>query len=457
MSGKNLMKIIHTGREERDRQARHLGLRGKMDLEPVVSAVEQIIDQVRRLGDTALLELTGRFDHVTLAAGQLRVGESEISRAIDQVDLALLDVIRQAAVNIRTFHDAQLPQDLIVPTRHGGMTGLVCRPLDTVGVYVPGGTAPLPSSVLMNIIPAKSAGVRRIVMCTPPRADGSVDPVILAAAAIAGADEIYRVGGAQAIAALAYGTDTIPAVDKITGPGNIYVNTAKRLVFGQVDIDMFAGPSEILIIADDSANPAFVAADLLSQAEHDKLASAMLVTDSNTLAEQVSAEVDRRVPLLPRVSIIRQSLADYGAILVVPDLMTAVDFANTLAPEHLELHVREPDALLPAIHNAGAIFIGSDSPEPLGDYYAGTNHVLPTSGTARFFSPLSTMDFIKKMSIIRYQAADLAESWQAIAAFAEAEHLQAHAEAIRIRFGADMLTGQPVRPDAANSEVSHEL
>lgn len=432
-----VMRIIHTGHEELERQVRHLGLRGKMDLQPVIASVERILDQVRRQGDAGLLELTERFDQVVLTADQLRVSENEISLAIDQVDLALLDVIRQAAGNIRAFHDAQLPHDLTLPTRHGGMTGLVCRPLDTVGVYVPGGTAPLPSSVLMNVIPAKSAGVRRIIMCTPPRPDGSVDPTILAAAAIAGVDEIYRVGGAQAIAAMAYGTVTIPAVDKITGPGNIYVNTAKRLVFGQVDIDMFAGPSEILVIADASANPAFVAADLLSQAEHDKLASALLVTDSTDLAEQVATEVARRAPLLPRAGIVLQSLADYGAILVVPDLVTAVEFANALAPEHLELQVTDPDSLLPSIRNAGAIFIGPASPEPLGDYFAGTNHVLPTSGTARFFSPLNTMDFIKKISIIRYQPEDLADSWRDIVRFAEAESLEAHAEAIRVRFQAD--------------------
>jgi len=311
---------------------------------------------------------------------------------------------------------------------------------------VPGGTAPLPSSVLMNIIPAKAAGVRKVVMCTPPRADGTVNPAILAAASIAGADEVYRVGGAQAIAAMAYGTASIPRVDKIIGPGNIYVNTAKRLVFGQVDIDMFAGPSEILIIADRFANPAFIAADLLSQAEHDVLASALLVTDSADLAEAVACQVSRRAVLMPRSAILERSLADYGAILVVPDLVSAVDFANELAPEHLELYVAEPDRLLPNLRNAGAIFIGPYSPEPLGDYFAGTNHVLPTSGTARFFSPLNTADFLKKISLIRYTEADLAECWQAIAGFAEAESLKAHAESVRVRFNADLLADNPARP-----------
>jgi histidinol dehydrogenase len=264
-------------------------------------------------------------------------------------------------------------------------------------------------------------------------------PAILAAASIAGADEIYRVGGAQAIAAMAYGTATVPRVDKITGPGNIYVNTAKRLVYGQVDIDMFAGPSEILIIADGSANPAYVACDLLSQAEHDPLASALLITDSPELAAKTADEVARRAARLPRAAILERSLADYGAILLVPDLATAIEFANELAPEHLELCVERPDAMVAKIRNAGAIFVGSYSPEPLGDYLAGTNHVLPTSGTARFFSPLNTGDFIKKISLIRYDRDDLAECWHAVADFAEAEQLRAHAEAVRVRFGADQM------------------
>lgn len=428
------IRILKTDRGELGSMVKRLGLRGKMDLQPVIEATTAILEDVRLRGDAALLELTERFDKVSLAATDLRVGEAEISQALERVDMGLLDILRQAAENIGSFHRAQLPKDVEMPAGQGGRISLVNRPLDIVGVYVPGGTAPLPSSVLMNIIPAKAAGVRKIIMCTPPRADGSVDPVILAAASIAGADEIYRIGGAQAIAAMAYGTRSVPRVDKITGPGNIYVNTAKRLVFGQVDIDMFAGPSEILIIADDTAVPAFVAADLLSQAEHDVLASALLVTDSASLAEAVAEETARRAALLPRHAIVSRSLADYGAILVVPDLETAVDFSNELAPEHLELMVADPDLLLPRLHNAGAIFIGPFSPEPLGDYFAGTNHVLPTSGTARFFSPLNTGDFIKKISLIRYSREDLAKDWRSIAAFAEAEGLRAHAESVRVRF-----------------------
>ena len=439
------IRIIRTDRREMAAMVAQLGMRGKMDLEPVIKATEAIIAQVREQGDAALLALTAKFDQVQLTAGQLRVTEQEIGTALEKIDLPLLDVLRQSAANIRRFHLAQLPADVEQPTSQGGMISLVNRPLDIVGVYVPGGTAPLPSSVLMNIVPARAAGVRKIIMCTPPRADGSVDPVILAAASIAGADEIYRVGGAQAIAAMAFGTATIPRVDKITGPGNIYVNTAKRLVYGQVDIDMFAGPSEILVLADQSANPAYVAADLLSQAEHDRLASALLVTDSPRLAEETAAEVARRAVLLPRSDILRQSLADYSAILVVPDLATAVEFANELAPEHLELCVTDPDKWLPQLKNAGAIFIGAFSPEPLGDYLAGTNHVLPTSGTARFFSPLNTTDFMKKISLIRYTQADLAACWRQIADFAEAENLRAHAEAVRVRFGADQLAGSQKR------------
>jgi len=435
------IRVMQTDRGELAEMVARLGLRGKMDLDPVIESVSAILSQVRTSGDDAVLDLTERFDLVRLTAADLRVSEPEISEALEKTEFALLDVMRRAAANIRCFHEAQKPADVELPAGRGGSISLISRPLDTVGVYVPGGTAPLPSSVLMNIIPAKAAGVRKVVMCTPPRADGSVDPAILAAASIAGADEIFRIGGAQAIAAMAYGTASIPRVDKITGPGNIYVNTAKRLVFGQVDIDMFAGPSEILIIADSTAAPSFLAADLLSQAEHDVLASALMITDSLSLAEQTAAEVSRRAALLPRAAIVSRSLENYGAILVVPDLATAVDFANELSPEHLELCVSEPDALLPAIKNAGAIFIGPWSPEPLGDYFAGTNHVLPTSGTARFFSPLGTADFIKKISLIRYTREDLADCWRAVADFAEAEKLEAHAESVRVRFGADRLAG----------------
>lgn len=428
------LKIVRTDRSELRQMSSSLGLRGKMDLEQVNRDTQGIIDQVRQNGDRALIELTQQFDQVSLTTEKLRVSEQEIGIALEQVDIRLLNIMRRAADNIGKFHEAQKSTDLIQETAGGGSVRLISRALDIVGIYVPGGTAALPSSVLMNCLPARAAGVRRVIMCTPPGADGMPDPLILAAASIAGVDEIYRVGGAQAVAALAYGTESIPRVDKITGPGNIYVNTAKRLVYGQVDIDMFAGPSEVLIIADDTAKAEFVAADLLAQAEHDILASALLVTDSLQLAQEVAAAVTDMAENLPRRDTIRRSLQEYGAILVVPDLKTAVEFANELAPEHLELIVSQPDKYLAAIRNAGAVFIGSYSPEALGDYLAGPNHVLPTSGTARFFSPLNTGDFIKKMNIIHYTRDDLAATWKDIAGFADAEKLAAHAESARIRF-----------------------
>ena len=433
-----LLKIIEAAASERARLSEKIGSRNKMDLGPVNEATAAILDQVKNEGDTAVCRLTETYDHVLLRPDQMKVSEHEISQALASLDPRLLETIRQAAKQIRGFHEAQRQQDVNVPTAGGGYTKIIHRPLDLVGVYVPGGTAPLPSSVLMNVLPARAAGVRKVIMCTPPDKHGQVHPAILAAASIADADEIYKIGGAQAIAAMAYGTVSIPRVDKITGPGNIYVNTAKRLVYGQVDIDMFAGPSEILIIADETANPEYIAADLLSQAEHDVLASAILITPSRSLADQVAQAVERRTEKLSRAEIIRASLTQYGAALVVPDLKTAVDFANELAPEHLELMVADPDELLTDIVNAGAVFIGDYSPEPLGDYWAGPNHVLPTSGTARFFSPLNTSDFIKKMSLIRYEEKDLAGAWQQIARFADAESLPAHADAVRVRFGQDV-------------------
>ncbi|MDD4461208.1 MAG: histidinol dehydrogenase [Eubacteriales bacterium] len=440
MTGENsgLIRVIRAGSGELQTLSEKLGMRGKMDLTDIITSVETILKRVRQDGDEAVLHWTRTFDRVSLTADRLLVSEQEISRAVDSLDIELLSTLRQAAEQIRTFHDAQRSSSTRLETRGGSTIELVSRPLDTVGVYVPGGTAPLPSSVLMNVLPARSAGVRRVIMCTPPDSDGKVNAAILAAASIAGVDAIYRIGGAQAIAAMAYGTAVVPRVDKIVGPGNIYVNTAKRMVYGQVDIDMFAGPSEILVIADRLANPAYVAADLLSQAEHDVLASAVLVTDSAELAASVVGELEHRVPLLPRAEMIRQSLAAYGAIVIVSDLNEAVAFANELAPEHLELLTEDPDDLLPRIQNAGAVFVGPYSPEPLGDYWAGPNHVLPTSGTARFFSPLNTGDFSKKMSVIRYTRSDLAEAWPAIARLAEAESLQAHADSARVRFGRDL-------------------
>jgi len=411
-----------------------LGMRGKMELGPVMDTVNAILSDVRENKDEAVRKYTLRFDRADLAPSDFRVTDKEILDAVSQTDPELLAVLRKSAANIRAFHEKQLESGFSMDVGQGSQIGMIVRPLSVAGIYVPGGTAPLPSTVLMNVIPAKTAGVPRVVLCTPPRADGSIAPVILAAAQIAGADEIYKVGGAQAIAAMAYGTPSIPRVDKICGPGNIYVNTAKRLVFGQVDIDMFAGPSEILIIADDTANPEYVAADMLSQAEHDKLASAILLTTSAVMADAVAEAIDRRSELLDRRDILERSLADYCAILTVPDLDSALTFANELAPEHLELCIRDAEKYVPAIQNAGAIFLGNYTPEPLGDYFAGPNHTLPTSGTARFFSPLNTGDFVKKMSVLRYSETSLRECYLDVARFAEAEGLTGHAAAVRVRF-----------------------
>lgn len=434
-----LVPLIRTEASEARAIARRLGSRGKMEHGPVLDIVGEILDAVRSGGDEALLRYTARFDRVALQPADLRVTEAEIRAARAALSPDMEAILSEAASNILRFHEAQRLPDLDLPATGAppgdpSRIGLRTMPLERVGVYVPGGTAPLPSSVLMNVLPARAAGVPRIVMATPPRADGSVDPLILAAADIAGVTEIYRVGGAQAIAALAYGTAAVPAVDKICGPGNIYVNTAKRLVYGIVDIDLFAGPSEILVLADDTANPEYVAADMISQAEHDRLASAVLVTDSLPLALAVGDALERQMARMPRREILEASLRDYGALLVVPDLAQAAVFADAIAPEHLELVVRDPDALLPALRRAGAIFVGPYSPEPLGDYFAGPNHVLPTSGTARFFSPLSTADFQKRTSLIRYTREALKACARQVAAFADAEGLRGHAEAIRIRF-----------------------
>jgi histidinol dehydrogenase len=414
-----------------------LGARGKMDLGPVITTVQGVIDDIKTRGDEAVLEYTKIFDKAELTAETMRVTADEIKSAyasLEKEDPELLRIMKTAAENIRVFHEQQKEEGFMMDTAKGSKIGVRVRPITVAGVYVPGGTAPLPSTVLMDVIPASVAGVPRIVFCTPPRADGSIAPVILAAADIAGATEIYKVGGSQAIGAMAYGTESIPRVDKICGPGNIYVNTAKRLVFGQVDIDMFAGPSEILIIADDSAVPEFVAADFLSQAEHDKLASAILLTTSEKLADAVYEAVDRRSEKSLRKEILSQSLDTYCAILVVDDMEAALAFSEELAPEHLELCVEDPDNYIGRINNAGAIFVGNYTPEPLGDYFAGPNHTLPTSGTARFFSPLNTGDFFKKISVLRYNEESLRECYKDVAAFADAEGLECHASAIRVRF-----------------------
>ncbi|MBO4637358.1 MAG: histidinol dehydrogenase [Clostridiales bacterium] len=427
-------RIVKGTRENLKEQCSLLGARSKMDLRPIIDKVSTVIEDIRNNGDEAVLKYTKKFDNVEFTADQMRVKPEEIEQATASLDPELLGILKKAAANIRAFHENQKEEGFMIENKKGAKTGVIVRPISVAGIYVPGGTAPLPSTVLMDVTPASVAGVRRIVFCTPPRADGSVAPVILAAASIAGATEIYKVGGAQAVAAMAYGTETIPRVDKICGPGNIYVNTAKRLVFGQVDIDMFAGPSEILIIADKSADPEFVAADMLSQAEHDKIASAIVLTDSQELAEKVLEAVDRRSEASSRNEILAASLKDYCSIIVCDDLDTAVAFSEEIAPEHLELVVEDPEALLPKIRNAGAVFMGKWSPEPLGDYFAGPNHTLPTSGTARFFSPLNTGDFYKKMSVINYTEDALRDVYKDVAAFADSEGLTCHAASVRARF-----------------------
>jgi histidinol dehydrogenase len=398
-------------------------------------AVREIVAAVQAEGDAALLRYTAQHDRVTLDAGSLRVTDAEIAAAYDRVDGAFLDAIREAAVNVRAFHEKQKRNSWMELQPDGTLLGQILRPLKRVGVYVPGGKAAYPSSVLMNVIPAQVAGVPEIVMVTPPATGGKagIDPYILVAAAEAGVKEMYRVGGAQAIAALAYGTDSIPPVDKICGPGNIYVALAKRAVFGAVDIDSIAGPSEIVVLADDTANAAYVAADLLSQAEHDEMASAILVTPSAALAEAVAAEVERQLAQLPREAIARKSIDDYGAILLVGSMEEGIAVVNKLAPEHLEIMAADPMEYLGMIENAGAIFLGDYSSEPVGDYFAGPNHIIPTNGTARFSSPVNVDDFLKKSSLIRYSKAALMANGEKIMTLARHEGLEGHARAIELR------------------------
>lgn len=396
--------------------------------------VQEIVEDVKKRGDEALFEYTRKFDHAEITPENIRVTEEEIREAMESVDEKLLKVMKKSMANIRDHHERQKRQSWFESRPDGTILGQKITALESAGVYVPGGKAAYPSSVLMNIIPAKVAGVGRIVMVTPPGKDGKVNPVTLTAAHLAGATEVYKVGGAQAIAALAFGTESIPRVNKIVGPGNIFVALAKKAVYGHVSIDSIAGPSEILVIADDSANPRYVAADLLSQAEHDELASAILVTTSQELAKKVSEEVDSFLQTLSRRDILEKSLDHYGYILVVDTLEEAVATANEIASEHLEIVTRNPFEVMTKIQNAGAIFIGEYSSEPLGDYFAGPNHVLPTNGTAKFFSPLGVDDFIKKSSIIYYSKDALQEIHEDIIAFAEAEHLTAHANSIRVRF-----------------------
>ncbi len=398
------------------------------------SRVNDIIANVREKGDQAVFSYTKQFDKADISADNVKVTEEEIEAAYRQVDEKLLSVIRKAKENIRTYHEKQKQYSWFDSEENGILLGQKVTPIRNAGVYVPGGKAVYPSSVLMNVIPAKVAGVDRIIMTTPPEADGSVYASTLVAAKEAGVDEIYKAGGAQAIAAMAFGTESIPKVDKIVGPGNIYVALAKKAVFGYVSIDSIAGPSEILVLADETANPRFVAADLLSQAEHDEMASAILITTSKALAQKVSEEIDGFTAVLSRKEIILKSLENYGYILIAKNLEEAIAAANDIASEHLEIVTKDAFEVMTKIRNAGAIFIGEYSSEPLGDYFAGPNHVLPTNGTAKFFSPLGVDDFIKKSSIISYSREALQPVYQDIVQFAECEKLTAHANSIRVRF-----------------------
>ena len=428
------MRILKLTKETQNNILENLLKRSPNSYGEFESHVNDIIQNVREKRDEAIFEYTLKFDGATINQDNIRVTEEEIKEAYEQVDPKLLDVIRKALVNIRDYHAKQKQYSWFDSDESGIILGQKVTPLKTVGVYVPGGKAVYPSSVLMNVIPAKMAGVSNIIMTTPCGKDGKVYPSTLVAAKEAGVDAIYKVGGAQAIAALAFGTESIPKVDKIVGPGNIYVALAKKAVFGYVSIDSIAGPSEIMVLADETANPRFVAADLLSQAEHDEMASAILVTTSETLAEQVSVEVDKFVATLSRKEIIRKSLDNYGYILVADTMQDAIDTVNEIASEHLELVTKNPFETMTKIRNAGAIFIGEYSSEPLGDYFAGPNHVLPTNGTAKFFSPLSVDDFIKKSSIISYSREALEPVYKDIVQFAECEKLTAHANSIRVRF-----------------------
>ena len=404
---------------------------GEVD-KAVTAAVSEILENVKKNGDKAVCEYTVKFDGK--APEKAEISKEEIDAAVEQCDKFFLESLKKAALNINDFHARQKQQSWLTTKENGVILGQRVRGLSRVGIYVPGGTAAYPSSVLMNAIPAKIAGVGEIIMVTPPAKDGKPNPDILAAAKIAGVDRVFLMGGAQAVAALAFGTETVPKVDKIVGPGNIFVATAKKLLYGTVDIDMVAGPSEILIVADESANPQFLAADLMSQAEHDVLASSILITTSAKIAEETKAELKRQCAALSRKDIIEKSLKDFGAIIICDSMDKAVNFANRLAPEHLEMCVENPMEYIGRMDNAGSVFLGNFSPEPLGDYFAGPNHVLPTSGTARFFSPLSVDSFIKKSSFIYYTEDALKAEKDNVISLAETEGLTAHANSIKVRF-----------------------
>lgn len=428
------MRIVKLDEQSRANILADLLKRDPNNYSAYEGTVQEIVDDVRARGDEALFEYTKKFDGAELSTDNIRVTQAEIQEALSQVDPNLLAVMKKSMKNIREYHEKQKRYSWFDSKPNGTILGQKVSALSSVGVYVPGGKAAYPSSVLMNIIPAEVAGVEKIVMVTPPGKDGKVNPVTLIAAHLAGATEVYKVGGAQAIAALAFGTKSIPRVNKIVGPGNIFVALAKKAVYGHVSIDSIAGPSEILVLADETANPRYVAADLLSQAEHDELASAILVTTSMELAEKVSAEAEAFVQQLSRKAILEKSLENYGYILVADSMEDAIETANAIASEHLEIVTKNPFEVMTKIQNAGAIFMGEYSSEPLGDYFAGPNHVLPTNGTAKFFSPLSVDDFIKKSSIIYYSKEALEPVHKDIETFAEAEHLTAHANSIRVRF-----------------------
>lgn len=428
------MRIVTLSKESRQNLLDSLLKRSPGNYGQYQDTVQEIVNRVKTKGDQALFELTRKFDWEGIDASNVKVTEAEVQEAYDTIDPQLVETIRKSLKNIREYHEKQKQYSWFDTTPEGTMLGQKVTPLASAGVYVPGGKAVYPSSVLMNIVPAKIAGVAHVVMCTPCNKEGKVNPAVLVAAKEAGADEVYKVGGAQAIAAMAFGTESIPKVDKITGPGNIFVALAKKAVSGFVSIDSIAGPSEILVLADETANPRYVAADLLSQAEHDEMASAILVTTSKELAEKVSEEVDAFVKILSRKEIISKSLDNYGYILVAETLEDAIETVDLIASEHLEIVTKNPFEVMMKVKNAGAIFLGEYSSEPLGDYFAGPNHILPTNGTARFFSPVSVDDFIKKSSIIYYSREALQRVHKDIEYFAKAEQLTAHANSIAVRF-----------------------
>ncbi len=428
------MRIVELTEETRSNLLENLLKRSPNSYGEYEQTVNEIIAKVRNGKDDALFALTEQFDHCRLTADHIRVTKEEIRQAYETVSPEFVEVLKKAAENIMAFHQKQMHNSWFLPGEDGTILGQKLTPIEISGVYVPGGKAAYPSCVLMNVLPAKAAGVSRIIITTPPDASGKVNPGTLVAADIAGISEIYKAGGAQAIAAMAFGTESIPKVDKITGPGNIFVALAKKACFGYVSIDSIAGPSEILVLADETANPRYVAADLLSQAEHDELASAILITTSRKLAGQVSKEVDGFVAKLSRREIITKSLENYGYILVAGDMEQAIAAVNEIASEHLEILTANPFEIMPKIKNAGAIFLGEYSSEPLGDYFAGPNHILPTNGTARFFSPLNVDDFLKKTSIISYSRDALLKAHKDIELFAEKEGLTAHANSIKVRF-----------------------